>query len=281
GIGTTSNFEGKAQLKIKTNNSDSDTLICSYIGYQTKTIQVDLSKSINLNILLSQSSTTLSEFVIIYKKPLTTKQILKKCLKNTSKNYSNIPVNLNGLYRETLKEDNNYIYLNEAVVDIHYTKYIQNRIDRNTYRKWQYDDEYAFEYKATWFDGFPNQFNTIDDKVRIVESRSSESSSLNNLDMPMTGNPLSLTAKDYVKYRYDFFNPNTFKNYIYTKKESELVNNKHCYVIQFHPKPSSKKVIFNHIFKNKNGIYTGRIYIEKSSFAIVKMDYQLLQSFDY
>jgi protease II len=282
GIGTTSNFEGKALLKIKTKNSDSDTLICSYIGYQTKTLQVDLSKSINLNILLSQSSTNLSEFVITYKKPLTSKQILKKSIKNTSKNYSNIPVNLKGLYRETLKESDKYIYLNEAVVDIHYTKYIQNSIDKKTYQKWQYDDEYAFEYKPTWFNGFPaNQFNTRDDKVRIIESRSSESSSLNNFDMPITGNPLSLTARDYVKYRYDFFNPNTFNNYIYTIKKSELINTKHCYVIQFHPKPSSKRVRFNHILKNKNGIYTGRIYIEKSSFAVVKMDFQLLQNFDY
>jgi len=99
GVGTTSNFNGKAELKFKTAKKN-DTLICSYVGYQTKELFVDLAKSTNLNILLSPSSTTLSEFVITYKKPLTTKQILKKCLKNTSKNYSNITVNLKGLYRE-------------------------------------------------------------------------------------------------------------------------------------------------------------------------------------
>ena len=281
GIGTTSNFEGKAQLKIKTNNSDSDTLICSYIGYQTKTLQVDLSKSINLNILLSQSSTTLSEFVITYKKPLTSKQILKKSIKNTSKNYSNIPLNFKGLYRETLKESDKYIYLNEAVVDIYYTKYPQNKLDHKIWKDWYYDDTYAFEFKGGWFTEFPTHFNTKQDKANLIEARTSESWSQYNFDIPINGGPLSLTSEDFIKYRYDFLNPNNFNKYTYIKKDNQLVNSQSCYVLHFYPNETNRKMVFNMGKKMKRSIYVGKLYIDIESFAVVKMEFQLAKNVDF
>lgn len=84
-----------------------------------------------------------------------------------------------------------------------------------------------------------------------------------------------------MKYRYDFLNPKTFNNYIYQKQNNEIVKDRNCYVIHFHPKESNKRVIFNHVRKNQNGIYVGNLYIDKKSFAIVKIDYQLIQNFDY
>jgi len=281
GKGTTTNFEGKAVFTISNKTVLKDTVVCSYIGYNKKSIPFDLLQKYVVTIELSSSTTKLNEVEIVYKKPLSVKKILKKTIKNTTKNYSQDAVNFQALYRELMQENDKYIYLNEAVVDIHYTKYPQNNIDRKTYHKWMYDDSYAFEFNYSKFNGFPTQFNTREDKVKIIESRSSESSSVNNLDIPISGHPLSLTAKDYIKYRNDFLNPKTINNYTYTKKESESINGTDCYVIQFHPKSSSKKVVFNYIFKNKNAIYTGRMYIDKTTFALVKMDFQLLQSFDY
>lgn len=278
GNGTTTNFEGKAILKTRFNN---DTLVCSFIGYTNILFAVDVKQSSTLNIQLNASNTKLKEVEIVYKKPFSALKILKKTLRNTTRNYSETAVNFKGLYRESMQENGKYIYINEAVVDMHYTKYVQSSIDRKEVSRYLFDEEYAFEYQPTFFDGFPNQHNTRDDKVKLIESRSSENSSLFKIDRPIGGNPLSLTAKDYIKYRNDFLNPRTLNNYIYTKKESELINGENCYVIQFHPKSTSKRVIFNHIFKNKNACYTGRLYIDKTSFALVKMEFQLLQSFDY
>ncbi len=279
GKGTTTNLEGVAKLYSKLSI---DTLVCSYIGYEKNVFPIDLNEGAKISIQLTSSNTKLEEVEIVYKKPLSVNKILKKTLRNTIENYSETAVNFQGLYRELMQENGKFIYINEAVVDLHYTKYIQKNIDLKSVKKFLNDDSYAFEYEQNYFfDGFPTQHNTRDDKVKIIESRSSESSSLNKLDMSITGNPLSLTAKDYIKYRNDFLNPRTLNNYMYSKKESELVNGKSCYVIQFHPKSASKRVIFNHIFKNKNGCYTGRLYVDKKSFAIVKMDFQLLQSFDY
>jgi protease II len=281
GIGTTSNFKGKAELIVKTKNLDSDTLICSYIGYQTKSIPVDLSKSIHLEIQLSQSATNLSELVITYKKPLSSKQILKKAIKNTAKNYSRIPVNLHGLYRETLKEKDHYTYLNEAVVDIHYTKYPQNKVDRKIWEDWYYDDTYAFEFKGGWFTEFPTHFNTKEDKAKLIEARTSESWSPNNFDRPINGGPLSLTSKDFIKYRYDFLNPDIFSKYTYDKKENQFVNNHSCYVFHFYPKESNRTMVFSYSRKLNRSIYVGKVYIDMETFAVVKMEYQLAQNVDF
>ncbi|PCJ28098.1 MAG: hypothetical protein COA97_02145 [Flavobacteriales bacterium] len=240
-----------------------------------------MTKSSNLNILLSPSSTNLSEFVITYKKPLTSKQILKKSIKNTSKNYSNIPVNLKGLYRETLKEDNKYIYLNEAVVNIHYSKYSQNKLDRKIWEDWYYNDSYAFEFKGGWFTEFPTHFNTKQDKAKLIEARTSENWSQFNFDNPINGGPLSLTSKDFIKYRYDFLNPNNFNKYIYNLKENEFVNNHSCYVLHFYPNETNRKMVFDMGKKMKRSIYVGKIYIEMESFAVVKMEYQLAKNVDF
>ncbi len=281
GIGTTSDFSGQAQLNFNNEVPRTDTLVCSYIGYMNQKIPIDLTKSIKIKIPLPPSSTNLSEFVVTYKKPLTTKQILKKCIKNTVKNYSNTPVNLEGLYREILKDDNNYIYLNEAVVNIQYTKYPQNRLDHKIWEDWNYDDTYAFEFKGGWFSEFPTHFNTKQDKVKLIEARSSDNMSNNNFDSPISGGPLSLTGKDFIKYRYDFLNPNNFNKYTYTKKDNELTNNHDCYVLYFYPNETNKKMVFDMGKKMKRSIYVGRLYIDMESFAVVKMEYQLAKNVDF
>ena len=46
GIGITSNFNGKAKFKFKAAKNN-DTLVCSYVGYQTKEFLVYLAKPTN------------------------------------------------------------------------------------------------------------------------------------------------------------------------------------------------------------------------------------------
>ncbi len=280
GIGTTSNVDGKAELKLDT-EKNKDTLICSYLGYQTKEFFIDLNKTTHLDILLSSSTNNLKEVVVTYKKPLTSNKILKNCIKNTEKNYSNIPINIKGLYRETLKENDKYIYLNEAVVNIHYTKYPQNKLDRKIWRDYYYDDTYAFEFEGSSFREFPTHFNTKEDKVKLIEARTSDNWSRFNVDRPIAGGPLSLTSKDFIKYRYDFLNPNVFNKYTYIKKENQYVNNHSCYVLHFYPNKANRKMVFDYARKQKRSIYVGKLYIDIETFAVVKMEYQLAKDVDF
>jgi len=171
GKGTTTDLNGKAVLKFEKGKLEKDTLVCSYIGYEDKMIAVDLDKSSSLNIELSPSSINLLEVVVTNKKLFTPKQILKKVIKNTSKNYSENPVNLIGLYREYVKEGGRYIQFNEAMINLYYTKYPQKKLDRKLWMSWYDDDTYAFEYEGSLLGQFPTHFNTKEEQAKIIESR--------------------------------------------------------------------------------------------------------------
>ncbi len=281
GKGTTTDLNGMASLEFERSELERDTLVCSYIGYEDKMIPVDLNKSYTLNIELSPSSINLLEVVVTNKKPFTAKQILKKVIKNTSNNYSKNPVNLIGLYREYVKEGNQYIQFNEALINLYYTKYPQKKLDRKLWKTWYYDDTYAFEYEGSLFGQFPRHFNTKEEQAKIMESRVSDNWSKYDYEISIVGGPLSLTGKDFIKYRYDFLNPKIFKKYNYILKQNEYVNLRNCYVLQFHPKDTKRRTVFDFSKKQRRSIYVGKLYIDAETFAVVKMEYKLATNLDF
>ncbi len=280
GIGTTTNFEGLAQMKSLKVEYEKDTLICSYIGYQQKEIPVNLKTANKLEIELEAMSIMLSEVVVTSRKPLSANQILKNVKKKIAQNYSTEPANLKGFYRETIKENDRYIQLNEAAVKFYYTAYPQ-KFDRKIWQDWYYDDRYAFEYQGSLFSETVHHFNTKKDQVKIVGGRKSENQSKYNYETSILGGPLSLSALDLVKYQCDFLNPKLFKKYNYLKKDNEIINTHNCYVLQFYPKPSGKKMVFDMGKKLKRSIYVGKLYIDMESFAVVKMEYQIAKDIDF
>ena len=281
GKGTTTNLKGMALLDFEKSKLERDTLICSYIGYEDKMIPVRINKSSSLNIELSPSSTNLLEVVVTNKKLFTAKQILKKVIKNTNNNYSKDPVNLIGLYREYVKEGGRCIQFNEALINLYYTKYPQKKLDRKLWKTWYYDDTYAFEYEGSLLGQFPKHFNTKEEKAKIIESRISENWSKYDYELSIIGGPLSLTEKDFIKYRYDFLNPKLFKKYNYVLKQNEYVNLRNCYVLQFYPKDTKRRTVFDYSKKQRRSIYVGKLYIDAETFAVVKMEYKLATNLDF
>ena len=218
GIGTTTNMNGVAVISFSKTDLTQDTLICSYISYNKEYVLLELNQSQQLNITLKPLYQDVKEVTIVSsKKILTAKQIVKKVLKNTPDNYNSSSVNLLGLYRETFLEDNKAVYLNEASINIHYMEYPLGRFDRKKWTDWHYDDSYAFEFNFSRFDGFPNQFNGKDDRVEIIEARSTKNWSKHGYTGSIVGGPLSITAKDYLKYQSDFLDKSNFDKYTYEK----------------------------------------------------------------
>lgn len=60
-VGSTTNIDGEYELKLPARNYE---LEVSFIGYQTKTIEVNLNGSQTLNITLQSASTTLGEVIV-------------------------------------------------------------------------------------------------------------------------------------------------------------------------------------------------------------------------
>jgi len=52
------------------------------------------------------------------------------------------------LYRESNKENGNFIQLNEAFVHTFYTGYPQKKLDRKIWKDWFYNDICAFELEG-------------------------------------------------------------------------------------------------------------------------------------
>lgn len=282
GIGTMTDFKGEARIEFPNSEIELDTLICSYISYKKARIVVNLRESRHLEVQLKQTFLDISEVTVVAsKKQLSAKQIVKKVLKNTSKNYASSPVNLIGFYRETLKEDNKAIYLNEATINIHYDQYPQGKFERRDWTDWFYDDSYAFEFNYSDFDGFPNQFNSKDDRVQLIEARSSKNWSQYGFKGSIVGGPLNITSKDYVKYQSDFLDSRNFNKYAYEKSGIESINGNSCYVIHFYPLETGKRMVMDFSKKLRRSIYVGKMYVDRSSFAVVKMEFQLANNVDF
>ncbi|MFK7786778.1 MAG: prolyl oligopeptidase family serine peptidase [Crocinitomicaceae bacterium] len=282
GIGTTTDLEGNAKLQLSDNAINPDTLICSYFGYDKRYLPININNVQQLNIKLLPSFQDINEVTIVAsKKTFSPKQIVRKALRNTKQNYSNKAVNLLGFYRETFTEDERAIYLNEATVNLYYSKYPQGIFERRDWKDWHYDDRYSFELNYSQFNGFPNQFNSKDDRVQLIEARSTDNWSKYGYRGSIVGGPLSITSKDYPKYQSDFLDTKNFNKYAYKKVGIEKVNGSKCYVIHFYPLESGKKMSISYGKKLNRSIYVGRLYIDQTSFAIVRMEFQLAKNVDF
>lgn len=257
-----------------------DTLVISYIGYNTKSLPIKGSTQVQVS--MKSTVKQLMEVVVKYKKPLKPKQIIKKALKHVSDNYAANDVILKCLYRETVQENDISIQLNEAVADVYYTSYPQKKLDRTIWKDWYYDDEYAFNLDADYiFRALLKDFNTKNDQMRIVENRSSDNWSKYDIEVALTGGPLRLLAFDKIKYHYDFLNPRLLNKYKFENDGMAFVNGTTCYVVNFLPEPQKRRFVVDQSRKNKHPIYTGKIYIDSKTFAVVKYDYRLAVERDF
>lgn len=282
GVGGPTNIQGIVSFEDVV-LLEKDSLIVSYIGYE-RHAQLYLKSNEVLTIAIKPKSSiqNLPEVVIKYVKPPKPKSIVKQVIKNVSQNYPDNPIIFKSLYRETIEENDTFIQLNEAFVNTYYTGYPQKNMDGKIWRDWYYDDSYAFELEGeNYFFPLLNDFNTKEDKQIVVASRHSNSLSKYGKETVLIGDPLLLLALDKIKYQYDFFNPRLLNKYHFKHELTESINGESCYVISFYPKSVNRKFSIDQSKKNKHAIYIGRLYISKTSFALIKFQYKLAVERDY
>ena len=118
-IGTISNSNGIFIFKIPLENSN-DSVFFSSIGYVTLAKKIsDLQASQN-RILLNEISVKIKEVTVNY---IDAKTILKRAIDKINVNYSNRPLMLNAFYRETIKQNRDYVGLSEAILHIFKASY--------------------------------------------------------------------------------------------------------------------------------------------------------------
>ncbi len=205
-IGTTSNYDGFYKFLIPRKNIG-DTLYFSSIGYESRKMTVPDDDSL-LNICLFQRSIKLKEIKVQY---LNAAEIIKKVIDNIPDNYPENAMLLTAFFRETIKQDNKYIEISEAVLDIYKSSYLLiNELERTRFVKGR---------------------KTVDDK-NISLAR-----------LKLAGGPNLFATLDIVKHP-DFLGKNQDLKYVYYYIGKTIERDKSVYIIGFKPLFESDNIYY-------------------------------------
>ena len=230
-IGTISNNDGEFELKIP-ESMKNDTIIISSMGYRQYRQPISGIIDGNYTISLEPTSVQLKEIKVTV---INAEDIISKILSKISLNYSRDNEIMTSFYREVLKQDNKYIDVSEALMEI---------------RKASYDNSFA------------------QDKVKFIKGRKSPNvKPFQFVDFKIQGGPYYITKLDVVKTLDSFLDPEFRDFYKYYMDEIIEIDNRDTYVIHFKPK---EKVDYP--------CYQGRLYVDMSSFALVRAEFGLSRS---
>lgn len=196
-IGTVSNSEGEFIIKIPL-FIENKILIISSIGYKNKELSFDQFDPENNLIQLEPKPIPIEEVTIINRDA---RELLKAALLKIPQNYSNIPVMVTSFYRETIRQNRNYVAVSEAVLD---------------------------GYKAAY-----TNFAGVD-RVKIFKGRkSTDVKKMDTILFKLQGGPQTMFLLDIVKHPLELFEEETMDYYIYHMGGVVNIDDKQAYVIEF------------------------------------------------
>lgn len=202
-IGTISNSDGEFVLKVPENYSNS-RLIISFLGYETKVVEIsDLSVN-NIKIELRAAATQLQPVNISAFKDA--ENLVRMVFKDKNKNVLKAPLYMTAFYRETIKRRNRNVSLTEAVVNILKQPLSSSKRDAillNKARK-------STDYKR-----------------------------LDTVSVKLQGGPFSTIHLDIMKYPEYIFTDVALNSYEFTFGPSTTINGRNVYVVNFKPKNNS------------------------------------------
>lgn len=159
-ISNVTNTEGVFSLKIPYDTMN-DTIMVSFLGYKSKKIAVEDIYNVNsLTIDLEQSLLRLNPVTI---RPQDAASVVKMAVSRRGENYSQDFTSMTGFYREMIKKRNNYVSINEAVLDISKAPYKGFRSDRiGIYKARGNYDTRRIDTLMVKFQGGPNSALDLD-----------------------------------------------------------------------------------------------------------------------
>lgn len=158
-LGTISNSEGLYEFKVPSNYRH-QKMAFSFLGYHTAFVQIPERDS-TLNIQLQQTSVKLDEVEIAYKDP---DEIMEFVNINHSDNYNDEQAILSGFFRESIKQDGEYVQVSEAIVEIIKPSYYNpSNLERVKFIKGRKkNDLQSMDMVNFKLEGGPFQFSRVD-----------------------------------------------------------------------------------------------------------------------
>lgn len=197
-IGTISNTDGEFLLKVHPDNIN-DSIVISCMGFEQ--IKLPASQLLDEDLfIMKPTSIRIREVRVTSISP---EKLLKNIRDNIANNYSDENRLMTAFYRETLKQDENYINISEAIIEI---------------------------LKAT----YSNTFRV--DLVRLLKGRRSpDVQPFQWLNFKLQGGPFTITKLDVIKNMESFIDEEFEQFYKFNIKKVIWYNDYPVYVLEFKP----------------------------------------------
>lgn len=202
-IGTVSNSDGEFMLKIP-GKSTEGTISVTYVGYKNKSVAI-LSLINNKEVIALEPYAIPIDEVII--KSVDPEELLRTALSKVRDNYQPLPEMQTGFYRETIKQNRNYVSISEAVLDI-------------------YNSGYRESFDA--------------DRVKIYKGRKSKDvKKMDTVLVKFQGGPRTAMFLDVIKNPSVILDYDMFEYYNYNLAGMVTINNRNNYIIEFTEKTTT------------------------------------------
>jgi len=199
-IGTVTNADGEFLIKAPANRNIEELEI-THIGYWSTTIELAELKENGRKIMLTTSAIPIEGVTVSYGDP---EELLRRAIENIPENYSAEPVMLKAFYRETIKQNRNYVVVAEAVLDI-----------------------YKADYKKI----------SGTDRTRIYKGRKSQDvKKMDTVIVKLQGGPFISLMLDIAKYPGEILSEDYMEMYNYTYGGMTSVQDRQSMIIKFEPK---------------------------------------------
>jgi hypothetical protein len=196
-IGTVTNSDGEFILKIPGNNPEG-TISITHLGYKNKEVEVSELLSKSNKILLESYSIPIEELIV---RNLSAEGLLIEALNRKKDNYNLEPEMQTGFYRETIKQNRNYVSISEAVLDIYNSGYRDN-----------------FDF----------------DRIKIFKGRKSKDvKKMDTILVKFQGGPRTAMFIDLMKNPGVILDPDYFGYYDFKLNGIVKINDRDNYVIEF------------------------------------------------
>jgi len=228
-VGTITNEDGEFVLKLLESLPVGEIEL-SCIGYVNTRISISKDMAQNQTFYITAHSIVLKEVeVFSWKNP---RDLVELAMEKVSTNYSMKPNLMTGFYRETVQKRRNFIHISEAVIQIYKTSYgVSANSDRSQVLKGR----------------------------KLVSPKKSDT-----LDVKFLGGPNMPIYVDIVKNPDMLLSKEFLPCYSYTLGETETINDRLNYVVNFQPQVSLDFPL-----------YQGKLYIDRETLAFTRAEFNM------
>ncbi len=226
-LGTITNSQGEFEFKIPSAYADS-VLVFSFLGYRSVMVHIPAIDS-TLEIVLQPNTVRLKEVEVTYKDP---DEIIRMLKNKYKQNYWDEQALLHGFFRESIRQDGEYVQVSEAIIEIIKPSYLN-----------------------------PSDM----ERVKFIKGRKkNDLQSMDLVNFKLEGGPFQFSRVDIARYHDFFSKENNQYKYIYAGLD--VLNEEIVYKVNFKPYNDNGALLYNGVLY----VHAKSFALVRAEFALTK-----------